>query len=231
MTEEEIKLNLSRAYKILAHLGMDDHTYTHLSSRSGDGKSYYIYPFGLTFSEVDPDSLIRVGFDGQIIEGKEYQYNKTGYIIHGSIYEARSDINSIFHIHTPEIVALSTHPEGLMQLSQWALHFYGKISYHDYDSLALSGEQGKKLVSDLGKNFNIILRFHGSISAGKTIMEAMFYTYHLQMAAKSQCYSASFPKNLLLKKEICQKAVEDLLSFEKDLGKRDWLAWVRKFNL
>jgi hypothetical protein len=27
--------------------------------------------------------------------------------------------------------------------------------------------------------------------------------------------------------EICEKTVQDLLSFEKNLGERDWLAWKR----
>ncbi|MFL3876327.1 hypothetical protein [Wolbachia endosymbiont of Trichogramma kaykai] len=31
----------------------------------------------------------------------------------------------------------------------------------------------------------------------------------------------------ILSEEICSKDVKDLLSFESNLGERDWQAWVR----
>ena len=81
-----VRKNLALAYNIMAHLGLDDHTYTHLSSRSTEGDSFYIYPFGLRYEEVTPDCLMKVRFDGTVLEGEEYQYNKTGYVIHGALY-------------------------------------------------------------------------------------------------------------------------------------------------
>nr|MBP9778816.1 class II aldolase/adducin family protein [Rickettsiaceae bacterium] len=72
-----IKKNLAYAYQILAKLGMDDHTYTHLSARPQGANYYYINPFGLRFEEVTENNLLKVSFDGEIIEGEEFQYNKT----------------------------------------------------------------------------------------------------------------------------------------------------------
>lgn len=228
MRDEQIKRELSQAYQILAYLKLDDHTYTHLSARSAIDHSFYIYPFGLRFEEVEPHLLLRVSLDGHILEGAEYQYNRTGYVIHGAIYQERADISSVFHLHTPEIVAVSACDKGLMPISQWALHFYDHIAYHDYDSLALDTSQGSQLVKDLGKHFTMLLKNHGSITCGRTIQEAMFYTYHLQQACKTQCLALSTNQPLMIPSEnICKKAVHDLLSFEKDLGDRDWKAWLR----
>lgn len=223
------KKKLTQAYHILSDLGLDDHTYTHLSIRSVMDDSFYIYPFGLRFEEVTEESLMRVSFDGKILEGNEYQYNRTGYIIHGHIYEARPDINAVFHMHTPEIVAVSAMEKGLMPLSQWALHFYDQVSYHEYDSLALDDQQGNQLIQDLGENYTLLLRNHGSLTCGRTIQEAMFYTYHLQKACEAQIFALSMNQPLIIPSEkICRKTVRDLLSFEEDLGKRDWNAWVRR---
>lgn len=224
------RLKLAQAYQILAMLGLDDHTYTHLSHRSYRD-SFWIYPFGVMFEEVTENKLIEVSFDGEILQGEEFQYNRTGYVIHGEIYKARKDINAIFHLHTPEIVAVSACQNGLLPISQWALHFYDKISYHNYDSLALDSSQGNEMVSDLGANFNMLLRNHGSITSGRTIEEAMFYTYHLQKACETQYLALSMNQDLVLpSEEICKRAVHDLLSFEENLGQRDWLAWVRKLK-
>jgi ribulose-5-phosphate 4-epimerase/fuculose-1-phosphate aldolase len=225
---EIVKRNLAYAYQILAYLKLDDHTYTHLSVRSEDQESFYIYPFGMCFNEVCASSLIKVSLDGNIIEGREYQYNKTGHVIHGSIYKARKEIQAVFHLHTPHTVAVSSIREGLLPISQWALHFYNKVSYCDYNSLALDNAEGNRLVTDLKENFVMLMRNHGSITCGKTIQETMFYTYHLEQACQTQCLALSMNRELSIPdKGICMKAVEDLLSFENNLGERDWNAWVR----
>lgn len=223
------KYNLALAYRILAKLGVDDLTYTHLSTRGKDCDTFYIYPFGMLFAEVKPSDLLLVTLDGDVLEGSEHQYNSTGYVIHGNIYKAREDINSIFHLHTPEIVAVSSCKRGLLPISQWALHFYDQISYHNYNSLALSQSQGSDLINDLGQNnYSMLLRNHGSITSGKTIQEAMFYTYHLIQACKTQCAALSMGESLCIPtKSICKKSVNDLLTFEESLGVRDWEAWKR----
>ena len=227
-TNVQIKKKLALAYQIAAHLKLDDHTYTHLSARAVEQDQFYILPFGLRFEEITPDNLIKVSQKGDVIEGSEFQYNRTGFMIHGPIYQARPDIKAVFHVHTPEIVAVSICDQGLMPISQWALHFYDRLSYHDYDSLVEHEEQAQKLTQDLGDHFSMLLRNHGSITCGRTIEEAMFYTYHLQQASKAQCLA--FGSNQMLRipsTAMCTKAVKALLSFEKNLGERDWKAWER----
>lgn len=223
----EIRNNLAAAYQVLAILGLDDHTYTHLSARPPEADFYYIYPFGLRFSEVYADNLLKVSLDGSVLEGIEYQYNKTGYITHGNIYRARQDISAIFHLHTPSTVAVSSMRQGLMPISQWALHFYDRVSYHEYNSLLLNDSHGNAMIDDLAQNYVIFLRNHGTVCAGRTIHEAMFYSYHLEQACKTQCLAYSTGQELIMpSKEVCQQTVKDLLSFEQDLGKRDWQAWL-----
>ena len=228
----KIKTDLAYAYKILAYLKMDDHTYTHLSARAVNEDEYYIYPFGLRFEEVRADNLLKVALDGEIIEGSEYQYNKTGYIIHGNIYQHRPDVMAIFHLHTPASVAVSIMKDGLLPISQWALHFYNQIAYHEYNSLALDhAVHGNDLVRDLQQYNTMLLRGHGMLTCGSTIMEAMFRAYHLEMACKTQCLALKSGQELVTPlPAICEQAVKDLLGFEKNLGERDWQAWVRMID-
>jgi ribulose-5-phosphate 4-epimerase/fuculose-1-phosphate aldolase len=223
------KVDLAYAYRIMQHLGLDDHTYAHLSIRAKDPQFFHIYPFGLRFEEVSAESLLTISMAGEIVDGKERHINKTGYVIHGSVYQARPDIQSIFHIHSPPIVAVSSLKEGLLPLSQWALHFYGKVAYHDYDSLALDlDSQGPKIVQDLADKYVLLMRHHGSITCGRTIQETLFYTYHLEKACQTQCLTLGMGRDVKeLSPRTCERAVKDLLGFEDDLGARDWAAWVR----
>ncbi len=55
----------------------------------------------------------------------------------------------------------------------------------------------------------------------------MFYCYHLELAYKTQIAALSSGVELIIPDKICQEANYDLLNFEKDLGFRDWQAWVR----
>jgi ribulose-5-phosphate 4-epimerase/fuculose-1-phosphate aldolase len=228
MTDQEIRIALASAYQMVHLMGYDDLTYTHLSARSAQGDAFFILPFGLLFSEVKANTLLKVSLDGKVLEGEEYQYNQTGYIIHGEIYKKRADLKSIFHLHTHETLAVSAYPEGLLPISQHALHFYERVAYHGYNSLSLAPEQGEDLVKDLADKKVMLLQNHGLLVAGETIHEAYFYLHHLQQACKIQCLTlAMTDMPVMPSHEVCQQSVKDLLNFEKDLGRRDFEALLR----
>ena len=69
---------------------------------------------------------------------------------------------------------------------------------------------------------------HGFISCGTTVQEALFYCYHLELACKTQISALSSNAELIIPShDICKQTCKDILSFEKNLGERDWEAWVR----
>lgn len=228
-TDAYIRAQLSYAYRILADFGWDDWTYTHLSARPPGATYFFILPFGLLFEEVTPQSLLKVDFAGNILEGYEENYNRTGYMIHAEVYRARADLNALFHLHTVAGVAVSTLENGLLPLSQFALHFYDQIAYHNYDSLVLDPNQSSTLAQDLGMHKIMFLRHHGTLTAGATLDEAFFYTRHLENACRVQIAALKTQQKLLtLSPDTCKKAVNDLLTFEKNLGERDWKAAIRR---
>jgi len=118
---------------------------------------------------------------------------------------------------------------GLLPISQWALHFYENVTYHDYNALALDDtRQGDPLARDLADKKVMFLRNHGFISCGTTVQEALFYCYHLELACKTQIAALSCNAELIIPShDICKQTCKDVLSFEKNLGERDWEAWVR----
>ena len=111
--------------------------------------------------------------------------------------------------------------------------FYNyQINYHDYNSLTLQEEAGKNIVSDLEDKYVMFLRNHGTLTCGKTIHEAMFYTNHLEKACRVQIASLAVGlENLIIPDNAtCKQSNDDLLNFEKDLGLRDWLALKRNIK-
>ena len=232
-----IRNELAFAYKVFAHLGWDDNTYTHLSARvphtEGAKDSFLIQRFGLLYEEVTADNLIEVDFDGKVVNEEHAEYNSTGYVIHGSIYKARPDLNAVFHLHTIAGVAVSTNKMGLMPISQFALHFHERMSYHTYNSLVLDFHgQGHKIVESLGTNKAMILQNHGTLTCGETIHEAFLLMQFLEKACQVQVKSlnAKDPHLLMPERWICESAYNDMRNYEEDFGARDWAAWKRKLN-
>lgn len=217
------------AYHLLAYWGVDDHTYAHLSCRKENTERYYLPVFGLRFDEVQKTDLLEIGIkERAVVSGQDSEVNITAYGLHADTYAVRNEAKAIFHIHTPEIVAVSAHINGLMPLSQWALHFYEKISYYSYDSLLLNKSQSSGMLEALGLAPVMLMRHHGALILGRSIAEAVYYTYHLQQACRTQCLIlASSHSPLTVPSNIAVKSSKDLLSFEKNLGERDWAAWRR----
>jgi ribulose-5-phosphate 4-epimerase/fuculose-1-phosphate aldolase len=213
-------------------MGMDDRTYTHLSARVPGEEAYYIYPLGLLFEEVTPDKLNKVDLEGNILEGEEVTFNQTGYVIHSSVYKARPEINAVFHVHTIDGVAVSCMRQGLLPLSQFSLHFYNRLAYHDYTALTLDAvTQGEKLAGDLGPTHKaMILRNHGTMTCGETSQEALFYMLFLEEACKVQvaALSAGIESLSIPPKDVCEKAYHGMTAFEKgEVGQRDFDAMCR----
>lgn len=230
--QQYVRTQLAAAYRILAMMKMDDLTYTHLSARLPGTDEYFIYPFGLLFEEVTASGLLKVSLDGQVLEGEESEYNQTGYVIHGSIYKNRADVNAIFHMHTTAGVAISAMDCGLLALSQFSFHFYNRLAYHSYDSLALDNQrQGADLVKDLGQKKAMILQNHGTLTCGATVHEAFLYAYFLEQACKVQCAAlAGGQKAVIPPQKVCEQAAQDVRNFEPDFGIRDWTALIRKLE-
>ncbi len=228
--ENQVRDKLSKSYYLLSQFGLDDQTYVHLSARVPGEDAYYIFPLGLLFSECAPDKLIKVDFQGNIIKGYENSFNTTGYVIHSAIYTERPDINAIFHLHTIAGVAVSAMKKGLLPLSQFAMHFFNKVSYHEYNALALDGVMhGKKMAQDLGSNKAMFLLNHGTITCGEAIEEAFFYTMFLENACKAQVAAMSCTDELVIPDDnVCMQASKDMLAFEQGkVGKRDFDAYCR----
>lgn len=225
----QIKQDLAKAYQFIAMLGMDDLTYTHLSARHPTMDAFFINPFGMLFEEVTSENLILIDFDGNVVG--ENAVNKTGFKIHGSVYRARPEIMASFHIHTAAGIAVSNLTEGLLPLSQFSYHFYERVGYHRYNGLALDDKEGAVLGESLGDNMALFLRTHGTLTVGKTIQEAFFYTYYLEQACRAQVQTLSQGREVILTDpETCRRARDQMRNFEPDLGRRDWEALCRKLG-
>ncbi len=184
--EWEIRVNLAALYRLFAHYGWTDLTYTHISARIRDEDGMYlINPYGLLFDEVRASDLLKVDYDGKVIDG-DYPFNAAGHLIHTAILKARPDVNFVLHSHTRAGVAVSAMEAGLLPLSQHAGTVMGQVTYHDYQDVTEAADECDFLARDIEDKNLMIMRNQGLLACGRTAAEAFIYHYYLEMACKIQ---------------------------------------------
>jgi len=184
----DARIDLAACYRLVAHYDMDDIIYTHISSRvPGTDDQFLINPYGMNYDEITASSLVTVDLDGNIIDDPAGMgINPAGFTIHSAIHSGRHDIDCVLHTHTVAGVAVSCQRDGLLPLNQWAMQFYERIGYHDYESIALDLSERERLVADIDDKPVLILRNHGLLTAGRSVAEAFTLIFNLEKSCKAQ---------------------------------------------
>ena len=75
----------------------------------GEDGGYFVNAFGLSCQEVTASNLVRVGFEGNIIDPGSTQFgvNRPGLLLHSALHKAKGDIKCIIYIHSNAAVAVS----------------------------------------------------------------------------------------------------------------------------
>jgi len=186
-TERDARLNLAACYRLIAHFGMDDLIYTHISARvPGSPGHFLINPYGMMFHEITASSLVKIDYDGNLVEPAQHPVNYAGFVIHSAIHAARPDVTCVLHTHTRAGVAVSCLKEGLLSLNQFSAGFYNRVGYHDYEGIATNLDERQRLVRDVGDKRVLILRNHGLLTAGRSVPEAFQLMYYLEQSCRVQ---------------------------------------------
>jgi ribulose-5-phosphate 4-epimerase/fuculose-1-phosphate aldolase len=228
--EWAVRVELAACYRLVAHFGMTDLIYTHISARiPGTGDRFLINPYGQLFNEITASSLVRVDQQGRILESEDAEVNEAGFTIHSAVHGARHDAACVIHTHTTAGMAISAQKAGLLPLTQHSMRFYGRIGYHDYEGIALDLDERERLVRDLGEHPALILRNHGLLVVGRTVPEAWQNIYYLERACQSQLAASSGGGALnLIPEHIARHTAEQWVKFiQQPGGQRDWPALMR----
>lgn len=227
--EWNTRLELAAAYHLAGHFGWTDLIYTHFTARvPGEEDCFLINPFGLHFDEITPTNLVKVRFDGKILSDTPYEINPTSAIVHGTIHDVRPDVQCTVHLHTANGVAVSSTKDGLLPLSQHALHLYNEIAYHDYEGIAMEKNEKISLARDLGDKKVMLMRNHGTLTAGSSIPEAFMLMYMLEKAAEIQVkILAQGLPICTIPEEICKHTHEQALSKREKHLQLEWNALLR----
>jgi ribulose-5-phosphate 4-epimerase/fuculose-1-phosphate aldolase len=231
-SERELRVDLAACYRLLAHFGMDDTIYTHVTARlPGPAHHFLINPYGLGFDEVTASSLVKIDLAGEKVEDSPWPVNPPGFVIHSALHAARPDAGCVIHTHTIAGMAVAATEQGLLPISQHALEFHGRIAVHDYEGIATDLEERARLVRDLDRRNAMILRNHGLLTVGRTIAEAFQYMYYLEQACRVQVAAQSTGDRLrLVGANLAEHTARQFEGSNTGKGERLWQAMRRKLD-
>ena len=104
-------------------------------------------------------------------------------------------------------MAISALGSDLLPLTQDAMHFYRRLSWHNYEGLSEAGTSRDRVVSDLGKNRAMILRNHGLVTCGGNVAQAVVLMKYLVDCCATQLMAQASGEPISLpSEEACEKA-------------------------
>ena len=203
--EAQARRELAACYRLFDHLGWAEAIFNHITLRvPGEGArpAYLINRFGLHYSEVTADNLVKVDAEG----AGDDAVNRAGFVIHGAIHAARPDAHCVMHVHTTAGSAVSCKAGGLRHDNFYSAMLFGDVGYHDYEGVTTSLDERPRLVRSLGDKSHLILRNHGLLTVGATVAQAFHRLWVLQRACEIQLASdAAAGPNVTIPEDILER--------------------------
>ncbi|MQY31786.1 class II aldolase/adducin family protein [Nocardia aurantia] len=209
--ESRLRRELAAVYRLVAHFGMTDLIFTHISLRlPGAEPRFLLNPYGLLFEEITASNLVIVDAAGRPAGTGGQRVNPAGFVIHSAVHAARADAHCVLHTHTQAGCAVAAGAAGLLPLNQISMEFYDRIGYHDYEGVALGRAEQQRLVADLGGHPALILRHHGLLTVGSTPAQAFLRMFYLERACRIQLAATAAGPVTTPPADVCARAAHQL---------------------
>ena len=238
--EWQTRVDLAACYRLAADFGWSDLVFTHITARvPGTEDQFLINPYGTLFRDITASSLVKIDLEGRIVGESASDVNPAGFTIHSAIHSARHDAACVLHTHTVAGVGVSSLACGLQPCNQWALQFYHRVVYHEFEGIAHDHAERERLVADLGPTSQaLILRNHGLLTVGHTVAEAFILMLNLERACRVQmAIQASGQPIHPVPPEVCERTAQQYeggdssrLPGQPDPDAREWRAMLQRLE-
>ncbi len=221
---------LAAAYRVFDHLGWSELIYNHITLRvPGEEGAFLINRFGLHFSEVTASNLVKIAIDGARLDGSDAPVNLAGFVQHAAFHQGVPDAHCVMHTHTTAGMAVASAESGLTLTNFYAGQLAGQVAYHAFEGITVRGDEGERLIANLGPRRLMILRNHGLLAMGRTVPEAFLRLWALQRACEIQVAAAPLGPLIEIPAEVIATHQRDLakVALPENFGAPDFAAMVR----
>ncbi len=160
---EEMISRIVTACRALAANGCDTGIGGHVSLRSEGEEALWINAFDRTLGEVSPNDVMKLDFDGNLLEGNRFV--SYGWEFHAGIYGQRHDVNCIVHTHSFWVCALASLARPLKMRHNLCTLFYK-------DQVMSPDDHFESIGRVIGDSSTVLIPWHGGITVGRSLPRA-----------------------------------------------------------
>jgi len=228
-TRDSLIEDVVTANRILAAQEIVD-AFGHVSVRTAPGASRYLISRSIAPAEVTAADIMELDLDSKpATSEKRNSYRER--FIHGEVYRVRPDVMSIVHCHAPALI-----PFGLTKIPLRPVYhnsfFVGegvpvfeiREAGGDTNMLVETPELGRALAKTLGNKPAVLMRGHGAVIVGKSIIETVARSVYLEVNARVQAQAMAMGARItyLDEGEVKKR------SADPDPYGRAWELWKRQ---
>src|SRR5437762_11775269 len=196
MPDASLIADLAAASRILAAHGVVD-GFGHVSLRHPEAPGRYLMARSVAPALVTPDDIIEYDLDSNPVNAN----GRSSFLerfIHGEIYKARPDIQSIVHSHSPSVIPFGLVGVPMQAMFHNAAFIAAGVPVFDIhkkfgatDMLVSHAPKGVALAAVMGRKNVALMRAHGSVACGPTLQTAVFRAVHTGGHPRSQHWATA----------------------------------------
>jgi ribulose-5-phosphate 4-epimerase/fuculose-1-phosphate aldolase len=218
------------ANRILATEGVVD-SFGHISARHPDNPQHFFLSRARAPDCIEKDDIMEFTLEGEPVNpGSKAPYLER--FIHGGLYEARPDVHSVVHNHSPSVIPFGVTGRKLQPL----LHMCANIGHEtpvwdsrdkfgDTDLLVSSMDMGRDLAKALGDRRTGLMRGHGAVVAAPELRLCIHISIYLEVNAKLQMQAMSMGDVKYLSPGEIDAVIERTGPYSLN---RAWENWCRR---
>jgi ribulose-5-phosphate 4-epimerase/fuculose-1-phosphate aldolase len=219
------------ANRILAHEGVVD-GFGHVSLRHPERPDRFFMSRSRSPELVTLEDIMEFDLDCNPIDQRgRVMYGERA--IHGAIFQARADVNSVVHNHAHEIIPYSVTKTPMRQVIHTAGGMGGQIpvwdirdDFGDTDMLVRNLQQGRSLAKALGGKAAVLMRGHGVSVVGASVRDAVRISIYLMVNARLQTEAMRLGEVKFLSEGEIVKTAE--MSASPLASDRIWEYWTQR---
>lgn len=198
MTKLDILIeDLVAANRILAHENVVD-AYGHVSVRHPEHPDRYFLSRARTPQCIEASDIMEFRLDGTAIDPQGRMPYLERYI-HGAMYEARPEVQSVIHNHSHSVIPFGVGAEPIRPLVHNCAIIGHSVpiwdsrdNFGDTDLLVSNMAMGRNLAAFVGKHRTCLMRGHGAVVAGTSLRNAVYTAIALKTNAELQMQARQF---------------------------------------
>ena len=226
-----LRYEVALAGRIMGYVGQSDAIMGFAGARAEDGASFWMKPMTLGMDEVKPGDLLRIDYEGKVVEGEGKAHNE--WVFFAAIFRDYPEYAAAVHTHAAYSLAIAALGKSIEPFDQFGTYFFanGVPIFDDSPDRVYTFELADAILKKMGDSPAVIINYHGILTVGKSMQEACMRAVFLEKAAETQhrSYSAGAARHLNedLAIKLGKNAPYDLINafywnyYERQLQARD----------